>query len=200
VTSLDSSYYDREAAAYDESRGGTARARAAADAVLRLVPPRGTCLDLGGGTGIVSAELAQAGLSVLVADLSTGMLRVAGSRLPGRALAVSADRLPVASGSVDLVTAVWLLHLLPVEVADGAIAEAARVLRSGGHFVTTVDKDLAHGRGRRTEADARDRVVALAAEHGLVLADETSFAGATKWATSGASAEQVFRVAALRKE
>jgi ubiquinone/menaquinone biosynthesis C-methylase UbiE len=192
-----SSYYDAEAHVYDETRGGRARARAAADAVLSLVPAEGTCLDVAGGTGIVSAELAARGLSVVVTDLSLGMLRVAAARLPGRVVAAAADRLPFADGSVDLVTAVWLLHLLPIEVADRVVAEAARVLRPGGTLVTTVDKDLAHGRARRTNADHSERVSAVAARCGLSFAGGTSFAASTQWAS--AAGGQVFAVSAFRR-
>ena len=193
-----SSYYDAEAPVYDESRGGTARARAAADGVLELVNAEGTCLDLAGGTGSVSAELAHRGLSVLVADLSFGMLSIAASRLPGRALVASADRLPVRDESVDLVTTIWLLHLLPVDVADHVVAEASRVLRSGGHLVTTVDKDLAHGRSRRTNADHRERVEHVAGKHGLSFVGATSFTGPSKWSSS-TDGDPVFALMALRK-
>ncbi|HET7682288.1 MAG TPA: class I SAM-dependent methyltransferase, partial [Marmoricola sp.] len=124
--------YDAEAGVYDESRGGRDRARAAAAAVLALVPAGGTALDVAGGTGIVSAELADAGFEVVVADLSLGMLSVAATRLPGRTIAAAAERLPVRDACVDVVTTIWLLHLVPIAVADTVIAEAARVLRPGG--------------------------------------------------------------------
>lgn len=193
-----SSYYDAEAPVYDESRGGTARAVAAADGVLELVPAEGTCLDLAGGTGSVSAELARRGLSVLVADVSFGMLSVAAGRLPGRVLLASADRLPVRDESVDLVTMIWLLHLLPVEVADQVVAEAARVVRPRGHLVTTVDKDLAHGRGRRTNADHRERVELVAGRHGLSFGRATSFTGPSKWSSS-TDGDPVFPLVSFRK-
>lgn len=49
------SYYDSEAHRYDSSRGGPARADAAAAAITRLLPPSArTVLDVAGGTGIVS--------------------------------------------------------------------------------------------------------------------------------------------------
>jgi len=191
-------YYDAEATVYDESRGGPDRARAAAEAVTALVAPQGVALDVAGGTGIVSAELARRGFDVLVADLSRGMLSLARERLPGRALVASADRLPVRDESVDVVVMVWLLHLLIVPVADAALAEAARVLRRGGHLVTTVDKDLAHGRVRRTGADAADRVAAVALRHGLHLVGQESFAGRSTWGSVDGG-DPVFPVAAYRK-
>lgn len=190
-------YYDAEAQVYDETRGGLSRARAAADAVATLVPPGGAALDVAGGTGIVSAELDRLGWDVCVADLSLGMLKVAVGRLPGRVVAATADRLPVADQALALVTTVWLLHLLPVDVADRVIAESARVLRRGGHFVSTVDKDLAHGRARRTNADHGERVTAVAARHGLGFVGGTSFTADTRW--PGAAGGQVFAVAGYRK-
>ena len=191
------SYYDDEAPVYDETRGGVGRAKAAARAVTALVPGGGTALDVAGGTGIVSAELARRGWSVLVVDRSVGMLRVAAPRLPGRALAGSATRLPVRDASVDLVTMIWLLHLMSVADSDAAIAEAARVLRPGGHLVTTVDKNLAHGRVPRTGGDRADRVTAAASRAGLDFVGTTSFEAETQWRS--APTGQVFPVAAYCK-
>jgi ubiquinone/menaquinone biosynthesis C-methylase UbiE len=197
VSSERTAYYDAEATVYDDSRGGQARACAAAEAVLDLVPAEGRLLDVAGGTGIVSAELARHGFDVWVTDLSHGMLTVAAGRLPGRVVVASADRLPWPDASVDVVTSVWLLHLLPVAVADAVIAEAARVLRPGGHLATTVDKDLAHGRVRRTGADAADRVAAVAGRNGLAFVGQTSFSATTRW--QSAEGGQVFPVVGLRK-
>jgi SAM-dependent methyltransferase len=164
--------------------------------VLELAPASGLCVDVAGGTGIVSERLAARGLEVIVADRSTGMLRVASTRLPGRVLAADATRLPLADGSVDLVTAIWLLHLVPAQ-ADAVLAEAARVLRPGGRFVTTVDKDLAHRSTRRNDADERERVTVVLDALGLCPAGVTSFVGETQWAT--AADGQVFALAGFRK-
>lgn len=191
-------YYDAEAPVYDDSRGGVDRARDAARAITSLVPARGRALDVAGGTGIVSAELAGLGLDMVVADLSPGMLELAEERLPGRAVVASADRLPVADVSVDVVVMVWLLHLLPVPVADAVLAEAVRVVRPGGHVVTTVDKDLAHGRVRRTGADAGDRVADVLRRHGAHLVGQESFSGRSAWGSADGG-DPVFPVAAYRR-
>ena len=191
-----SGYYDAEAPAYDETRGGTARAASATTAIGRLVTgPPGTALDVAGGTGIVSAALAGRGWSVLVTDASMGMLRIARERLPRRVVAADATRLPVRDDCVDLVTAVWLLHLLAIPGADAVVAEARRVLRPGGWFVTTVDKDLAQGRVRRTNGDHRDRLEQVARRLGLTPAGSTYFAAETK----GGAGIARFPVAAFRK-
>jgi ubiquinone/menaquinone biosynthesis C-methylase UbiE len=193
-----SGYYDTEAPVYDESRGGAERARAAAEAVADLVIGRGRAVDVAGGTGSVAAELAGLGWDAVVLDASAGMLSVAAGRLPGRVAVATAERLPVHDSSVDLVSTIWLLHLLPIALADRVIAEAARVLRAGGHFVTTVDKDLAHGRARRTNADHRDRVAATAGRQGLAFLAATSFTGRTRWG-SPTEGDPVFPLAAFRK-
>jgi ubiquinone/menaquinone biosynthesis C-methylase UbiE len=191
-------YYDAEAEVYDETRGGIDRAEAAADLIASLVPPPGLLVDVAGGTGIVSAELAARGFDVALTDLSRGMLTVAARRLPGRVAVASADRLPFTEGSVDVATMVWLLHLLPISVADRVLAEGVRVLRSGGHLVTTVDKDLAHGRVRRTGADAGDRVTAALARQGMHMVAHEAFSARSAWG-SVTGGDAVFPVAVYRK-
>jgi SAM-dependent methyltransferase len=80
---------------------------------------------------------------VVGVDQSAGMLGHALPRLDGHAVRGDATRLPFADGSVDAVTFMWLLHLVPDEVVGGAVAEAARILRPGGVLITTVDKAAA---------------------------------------------------------
>ncbi|MBO1331058.1 class I SAM-dependent methyltransferase [Streptomyces sp. VRA16 Mangrove soil] len=179
--------YDQEAARYDATRGGEPRARAAADAVLGLVPDTArTLLDLACGTGIVTRRLARTGLRPLGVDLADGMLRAAGPRLDGRVVRADTRRLPFPDGTFDAVTAIWLLHLL--DDAEPVVAEAARVLRPGGVFVTTVDKDAAHLVGSDVcalvkpyattdPADASARVTAYARRRGLHPCGEARFLG-----------------------
>ena len=166
--------YDAEAATYDETRGGTARAEAAAEAVASLLAP-GRVLDVAGGTGLVALGLARRGVDVLVLDRSAGMLALAADRLPGRVLQGDALRLPIGDGVLGGVLLMWLLHLL--DDADPVLAEAARVLRPGGVLVTSVDKAAAHGWRDADPTDAERTVVAQAARHGLVVADHGSYTG-----------------------
>jgi len=182
--------YDREAGYYDESRGGTARAVAAADAIRRLLD--GTdglagadwlagadrlLVDIAGGTGSVTAELAGDGMDVLATDLSDGMLRIAARRLPGRVLRGDATRLPVRDRSVAAVTSIWLLHLLTAEQVARVISEVGRILRPGGRYITTVDKDGARHRGTTVPTDRREVVERLAAAEGLWTVGRTNFVG-----------------------
>ncbi|MEV7394395.1 class I SAM-dependent methyltransferase [Streptomyces sp. NPDC091215] len=184
--------YDKEAEAYDASRGGEARAEAAADAVLGLIPDRpGRLLDLACGTGIVTRRLAAArpALQVTGADRAHAMARRAAARLPGAITLADSRRLPFPDATFDAVTTVWLLHL----IADtgevcAIVAECARVLRPGGVYVTTVDKAAAHDVGsdidavlaprpRRPAPDASEHVTAHAAVNGLLPAGHSAFAG-----------------------
>ncbi|MGW1603165.1 class I SAM-dependent methyltransferase [Streptomyces eurythermus] len=182
--------YGKEADGYDASRGGEARAEAAARTVLDLIPPGpGRLLDVACGTGIVTRRLAAArpGLRVTGADLTPAMLRRAAARLPGAVVRADSRRLPFPDGVFDAVTTIWLLHLLD-DPADlrAVVAECARVLRPGGVYVTTVDKAAAHNVGsdidavladrpRRPAADAPGTVAAEAARHGLRPAGHGSF-------------------------
>ncbi|MET7754500.1 class I SAM-dependent methyltransferase [Streptomyces sp. NPDC005389] len=180
--------YENEAAHYDRTRGGVPRARAAAAAVLSLVPPGArTLLDLACGTGLVTERLARPGLRVYGADAAHAMLRVAQGRVPGRVVRADARRLPFPDASLDAVSAVWLLHLVPFTAE--IVAEAARVLRPGGVLIATVDKDAAHDvgsdidtilrpyRSARAATDRADLITRYAAAHGLAAAPGTHFTG-----------------------
>jgi SAM-dependent methyltransferase len=184
--------YDKEADAYDATRGGEPRAAAAADTVLGLVPAGARrLLDVACGTGIVTRRLAAArpALRVTGADLTYGMARMAAVRLPGAIVLADSRRLPFPDGTFDAVTSVWLLHLLdgPGDVR-AVVAECARVLRPGGVYVTTVDKAAAHDVGsdidevlaprpRRPAQDATATVTSYAVDCGLASAGRARFPG-----------------------
>ena len=174
-------YDETEAARYDETRGGTERARAAAEAVQELLPKGGRVLELAVGTGIVAAELVALGNLVHGIDLSPAMLRHARIRLPGHVAAADAARLPIADRRCDAVTAIWMLHLVPD--SDAVLAEVARVLRPDGVFITTTEKPessrLADGlpRADTRSQDALPVLIARAAAHGLALDGATTFPG-----------------------
>jgi ubiquinone/menaquinone biosynthesis C-methylase UbiE len=192
--------YDQEAERYDETRGGEPRAQAAATAIGSMLPSSRalTVVDLAGGTGIVAAALNTAGRRVVVLDQSAGMLGQAARRLPGCEVRATALALPLRDVSVDVVTCVWLLHLLAsAEEVDVVLSEAGRVLRPGGRFVTTVDKDLASGFDRGSDPlDAADVVVAHAARHRLLPAGESSFVGPAR----GDGPDAVYRLLAFAKQ
>jgi septum formation protein len=177
-------YDESVASTYDETRGGTTRAQAAAQAVNTLLQDKGRVLELAVGTGIVGAELVALGNLVHGFDLSTAMLQRAKVRLPGHVAAADAARLPIADRRCDAVIAIWLLHLL--DDSETVIAEAGRVLRTGGVFITTTEKsDAGRYADDRVPDEARSQdalthLVATAARHGLVLDGATSFPGPTR--------------------
>ena len=184
--------YDKEADAYDATRGGEPRAAAAAEAVLGFVPRNArSLLDVACGTGIVTRRLAAArpGLRVTGLDAAPAMVRRAAARVPGSVLLADSRQLPFPDGVFDAVTTVWLLHLVDgPQDARAIIAECARVLRPGGVYITTVDKAAAHDVGsdidtvlatrpRRPAQDSADQVRLHAAELGLQAAGTARFRG-----------------------
>ena len=132
--------------------------RAWKDALVTAVnpPPKGrpgrldeqvdrafSLLDLAGGTGDIAFRVAQAGGSgtrVTVCDINAEMLAVGAERAAQRGLdhAVTfeqgnAEELPYADKSFDCVTIAFGIRNVPR--IDRALAEAYRVLRTGGRFL-----------------------------------------------------------------
>lgn len=100
---------------------------------VRLTPAD-TVLDVGGGTGGVSAALRDRVRRVIVVEPSEPLTRRGRQRYTGVAFTVGdGRRLPVRDGSVDHVLLVEVLH----HVADAAavVREAARVVRPGGSIL-----------------------------------------------------------------
>jgi SAM-dependent methyltransferase len=92
---------------------------------------RGTCLEIGCGTGAHAAQLRDLGWTPVGIDLSAGMLRHAKNRLPvSRA---DARRLPVGDGVLTAVIVVMAHTDMPDYPA--VLREVARVMRPGGVFV-----------------------------------------------------------------
>jgi ubiquinone/menaquinone biosynthesis C-methylase UbiE len=113
---------------------------AAADDRLRdalVAQPGGWLLDVGGGTGALSAPLAAAGVRVAVCDLSWGMAREAHAK--GLcALLGSVERLPFADRSVERLLVVDAFHHFTRPsraVQVQAAFELLRVLQPGGRLV-----------------------------------------------------------------
>jgi SAM-dependent methyltransferase len=103
------------------------------DALRRLLGRgRGRCLDLGCGTGVPTAAVAELGWSVLGVDVSADLLGVARSR-GLEVLEAPADALPFEDATFD--AAVSFLTHTDIDEFPAAVAEAARVLRPGAPFV-----------------------------------------------------------------
>ncbi len=91
-----------------------------------------TVLELGAGTGKLTARLLAAGHDVHATEPDESMLEVLRRRLPDvRTSATGAEEIPVADQSVDVVVAAQCLHWFD---AERALPEIARVLRPGGHL------------------------------------------------------------------
>ncbi len=124
-----------------------------ADAMRRLALPslrpvlqgrrqeRRRLLDLGCGTGrfLSFAKDNWPRLSAIGLDLSPAYLAEAAATLrPWRGwqlLQAPAEAVPLADGSLDAVTALFLFHELPSRVRAAVVGEAARLLRPGGRFL-----------------------------------------------------------------
>ncbi|MFJ7250090.1 class I SAM-dependent methyltransferase [Kitasatospora sp. NPDC098652] len=115
------------AAAYAEHRPDYAHAavRWALDAA-----PGPRVLDLGAGTGKLTATLLDLGAEVIAVEPDPAMLTELRRSLPTvRALSGSAESVPLPDASVDVVLAGNAMHWFDMAVAG---PEIARVLRSGG--------------------------------------------------------------------
>lgn len=124
----------------------------------RVSPPLGdgasfNLLDLGTGTGALAlavlerwpvARVTGIDPSGRMLDVAADRARLRWSALPGRLRLVvaSADRLPLADRSVDLVVSSFVIQLVPKRSA--VLREVRRVLRPGGRvaMVTWQDDDL----------------------------------------------------------
>lgn len=87
-------------------------------------------LDLGAGTGKLTATLVAAGHRVTAVDPSEGMLEVLGERLPEvRRVRAGAEEVPLPAAELDAITVAQAWHWFD---AAAAAAECARLLRPGG--------------------------------------------------------------------
>jgi SAM-dependent methyltransferase len=124
---------------YDEYRPGPP------DAVLDWLLPPGArdVLDLGAGTGALTRLLVARGLGVTAVEPDARMRRTLADRVRGaRILEGTAERLPVADASQDVVLAHSAWHWVDPE---RAVPEVARVLRPGGRLGvawTRLDRDV----------------------------------------------------------
>lgn len=107
-----------------------------ADAVAWCVAPAGRpvaglrVLDLGAGTGKLTAMLAELGADVTAVEPDQAMLAELRRRLPSvRALPGPAEAIPLADGSVDAVLCAQSMHWFDM---SRALPEIARVLAPGG--------------------------------------------------------------------
>ncbi|MCC8250437.1 class I SAM-dependent methyltransferase [Saccharothrix luteola] len=121
------SSFGTAATAYAEHRPDYARA--AVRWAVEFAPGR-RVLDLGAGTGKLTAALVASGAEVVAVEPDAAMLTELRRALPDvRALAGSAEAIPLPDASVDAVLAGNALHWFDLTVAG---PEMARVLAPGG--------------------------------------------------------------------
>ena len=89
-------------------------------------------LELGAGTGKLTARMAELDHDVLATEPSAAMLAKLVADTPGTRVArAAAEAIPLRTSSVDIVVAAQSLHLFDPE---RAMPEIARVLKPGGVF------------------------------------------------------------------
>ncbi len=174
------SSFGAAAAAYARHRPGYAQAavRWALEPVRCRRPLR--AVDLGAGTGKLTATLLRLGTDVTAVEPDGNMLAELRRRLPSvRALRGSAEDIPLPDGSADAVLAGQAMHWFDL---DRALPEIARVLVPGGVLagLWNLDDDrtgwvaelaAVTGDGRVTLSDWRDR-------HGRFRAQRLAATGA----------------------
>lgn len=103
------------------------------DALRRLLGPgSGSCLDVGCGTGLATAAVAELGWSAVGVDVSADLLEIAHAR-GLKVIRASADAIPLADESFDAAISVWT-HT-DVDDFPAVVAEVGRILRPGGRFL-----------------------------------------------------------------
>ncbi|HEX2291971.1 MAG TPA: class I SAM-dependent methyltransferase, partial [Gaiellaceae bacterium] len=102
-----------------------------------LPPPGGRTVELGCGEGRVTRDLKERGYDVVALDSSPTLLDAARTAdSGGEYLLADAADLPFEDASFDL--AVAYNSLMDMDEMDGAVREAARVLRPGTRFCVCV--------------------------------------------------------------
>jgi SAM-dependent methyltransferase len=125
------SSFGAAATAYEEHRPDYAHAAVRWALEPAAAGPR--VLDLGAGTGKVTASLVELGLDVTAVEPDPEMLAELSRRLPSvTALDGSAERIPLLGAAVDAIFVGQAFHWFDVGIA---MTEMARVLRPGGVFV-----------------------------------------------------------------
>jgi ArsR family transcriptional regulator len=153
-------YFASHAADWDELRSLHIAESEVEAAVARALgeKPVGELIDIGTGTGRMLELFGRAARRALGVDRSPEMLRLARVKLaqagiPSELRQGDMYALPVASGSADTVILHQVLHYAQQPAA--AVAEAARLLRSGGRLLIVDFAPHEHEELRIRDAHAR---------------------------------------------
>lgn len=114
--------YDRISNAYTKWRRATALA----------AEVRGYCIEVGGGTGAVTEQLADRS-GALHSDIAPAMCRIAAQRLGRPSICFDAESIPLADATADTVVSAEMIYYL--DRPERFLTEAFRVLRPGGRLL-----------------------------------------------------------------
>lgn len=145
-------FFGRVAGQWDEIRATLFGADLFGSALPALCAQNANVVDLGCGTGAASAKLAPFARRVIAIDHGEQMVAAARARLGALenvevALAELTDT-PVKSASADLAIMALVLHHL--DEPEGALHEAARLLKAGGRLLIIDMQPHAHREYKRT--------------------------------------------------
>ncbi|WP_245653436.1 class I SAM-dependent methyltransferase [Sphingomonas pituitosa] len=152
------------------------RSPAGADMVLRwsrCLPPGGTILDLGCGSGVpMATALAARGFVLFGVDASPRLLAAFRQNLPGALAACEpAERSSLFGRRFDGVLAIGLLFLLPETAQTELIARVGLALIDGGRFLFSAPHAPCAWRdtltGRESRSLGEERYAALIAGAGM---------------------------------
>ena len=131
--------YDTIAPSYARHRDGYAFVIGILNRLLAK-SPGGSVLEVGSGTGVYAAAMAEAGAPAVYAmDLSRQMLRQAQVRERLVYIQGRATDLPFADRSLAMIFSVNVVH--HIQNIDGYFREAFRILAPGGIFCTATDSE-----------------------------------------------------------
>lgn len=126
-----------------------------------------TAIDVGCGQGALVRTLAALGASVTGVEISQDKVAAADARpkVADEHYCVGAgEDMPAGDGSADLITYLFSLHHVPIELQAAAVAEARRVLRPGGRL---------HVVDPLPEGPATDVLEVIEDERGVRIAAQT---------------------------
>ena len=121
--------FDRAATAYDRISNPYTKTRRAAALAVQV---QGRCIEVGGGTGAVTQQLADRG-QALHSDIAPSMCRIAARQLGCPSVCFDAESIPLADESVDTVVSAEMIYYL--DRPERFLTEAFRVLRPGGRLL-----------------------------------------------------------------
>jgi SAM-dependent methyltransferase len=136
--------FDVSASAYDRFMGRYSSLLAPAFADLAHVQAGQRVLDVGAGSGALTAELYERGVDVVAVEPSWQFVEALRERLPDVAVvAASAEELPFGDDQFDAALAQLVVHFM--DDPPAGIAEMRRITRTGGMVAACV---WDHGTGR----------------------------------------------------